>query len=73
VRESEYIPDGGCRCLCLFDLQMRIIGLTPGTYRIIMDEPYRDSADPPFVFDLELIGPTSGSVCVERNYYPWGF
>jgi|GEM_PF-987337 len=72
VSEIEYIPDGGCRCLCLFDWHMQISVLRPGIYRIIMNEPYRDSADPPFVFDLDLIGPTSGSVCVERDYYPWG-
>jgi len=72
VTEIEDLTGGGCHCLCLFDLQMQITGLPPGTYRMIVNEPYRDSADPPFVFDLDLTGPTSGSVCVERDYYPWG-
>ena len=71
VTEIEDLTGGGCYCLCLYDLQMEITDLPAGTYRIIINEPCRDSADPPFVFDLDLTGPTSGSVCVERDYYPW--
>jgi hypothetical protein len=49
---------------------MQVTGLPSGTYRVIIEEPYRDPAGSPFVFDLDLTGPTSGSVCDERDYYP---
>lgn len=60
-----------CRCLCLYDVEAEIINLAPGKYTIAINEPYAQQG-PPLEFDANLIGVVSDSVCVGRNYYPWG-
>ena len=67
-RESE----AACLCECLFDIDYRITGLSPGVYRIAFHEPYVHDDEEPLEFRIRLIEPTSGIHCVVRHHYPWG-
>jgi hypothetical protein len=73
VTESETFGEwGGCMCLCLYDMEMRVNNLPPGQYRIVFVEPYRDASDPALDFVVDLSQATSTMHCVERHDYPWG-
>jgi hypothetical protein len=63
---------GGCECLCLFDVDMEIINLPPGKYRIKVIELYLGPQDDTLEFDISLVSDPEGVFCVERNHYPWG-
>ena len=56
-----------CNCLCLFDVDMEIIYLTPGIYEVQVLGAYDVRLQ--FLIDLEA-GP-SGHYCEERSQYPW--
>lgn len=68
-RESSSL----CDCDCLYDIGYEIAGLTPGTYRLTVVGPYQPEGDPPLEFVADLSGAASGTFCVERTHYPWGF
>ena len=70
ITEREEMQD--CRCLCLVDLDYEVINLVPGVYIIHIIEPYVESGDQVFELTLELLSATSGTYCLQRNYYPWG-
>lgn len=71
IRESE--SSSLCDCNCLFDLDYEVVLLAPGLYRIEVVGPYQPSGDPPLEFLADLTGPSSGSFCVKRSRYPWGY
>ena len=63
--ESEGILDnGGCHCLCLYDVVYEIYDLTPGTY-IIVAPTFTNSMQ----IDLNTL--PAGLHCEARNVYPW--
>ncbi len=65
--ESAYL----CSCECLYDLEIAINGVDPGTYQIKFIEPYiGDNAE--INFELDLSNTIEGSYCVTRKHYPWG-
>ncbi len=68
-RESSSL----CDCSCLFDVNYEIVAVAPGTYRITVVGPYQNETDPPLEFRVELSRAASGSYCVERTHYPWGY
>jgi hypothetical protein len=70
IKEIEI--SGLCNCLCLFDLDYRIINLPPSTYIITVEEPYILLENQKFEFTINLINSSTGSCCRERNNYPWG-
>ena len=72
ITEIENLDDGGCHCLCLFDLEYEIVNLPPGEYNIVIEEPYLPSGDQPLEFIINLTAAGSGTFCVERTNYPWG-
>jgi hypothetical protein len=71
ITESEELQD--CRCLCLFDLDYEIINLAAGRYTIRVIEPYCEAGDQVLEIMVNLSAATSGSFCLQRNYYPWVF
>jgi len=71
VRESE--SSSLCDCDCLYDLDYEFTGVTPGYWRIEVVGPYQPEGDPPLEFVLVLDGASSGSHCVVRTRYPWGY
>jgi hypothetical protein len=72
ITEREVLDQGGCLCLCLFDLDMQILNLPPGQYHVVVVEPYLSGNDQPIDFMIDLSSATSGAHCVERTQYPWG-
>lgn len=73
VEEKETFDElGGCHCLCLFDVDYEINGLSPGEYDIKFIELYTAESDEKleFVITLENSG-TTGNYTVDRNHYPW--
>ncbi|RJR31254.1 MAG: hypothetical protein C4574_01320 [Candidatus Latescibacterota bacterium] len=61
---------GGCRCLCLYDVEYKIFKLPPGVYTIRFVEPYA-LGDPPLAVTVGLGSNPTGSFCVDRTHYPW--
>jgi hypothetical protein len=70
ITEREELQD--CRCLCLFDLDYQVVNLAPGVYTIRIIEPYVEGSDQVLELTLNLLAATSGTHCLQRNYYPWG-
>lgn len=68
---EEHESTGGCRCLCLYDLEYEILGLRPGTYRVIVAQEYLAETDEPIEFTIDLKASPSGAYCVKRDHYPW--
>ncbi|HLP46247.1 MAG TPA: hypothetical protein VK186_00350 [Candidatus Deferrimicrobium sp.] len=68
---TEKESQQGCHCSCLFDLFYELKNVSPGAYTIRIIEPYIPENDPVMVFTLELTSAKSGTLCVERNHYPW--
>jgi hypothetical protein len=69
---TEREAEQGCFCQCLFDLDYELVNLAPGQYTLRFIEPYAEENDQALEFTLSLLSATSGSHCVQRNYYPWG-
>ncbi|MBN1447658.1 MAG: hypothetical protein JXA28_06985 [Bacteroidetes bacterium] len=68
----EREQEAGCHCLCLYDLTMEIVNLPPGSYRIVVIEPYLHDEDLPLSFAVDVRHHPSGKSCVPRAHYPWG-
>jgi hypothetical protein len=73
VRIEEKESSSLCDCSCLYDLSYEIAALPPGTYRLTVVGPYQPDTDPPLTVDVNLGHAASGSFCVERTRYPWGY
>lgn len=75
-RDSIFIiedeVEGGCHCLCLYDLKYEIRHLPAGTYRVIVSQEYLEPGDHPLDFMIDLRSSPSGEYCVTRTHYPWG-
>ena len=61
-----------CRCNCLYDLEITIHYLKPQKYIIHMVEPFVVEPKEPLIFEIDLKNQSSGKVCADRDYYPWG-
>ncbi len=69
IKESE--KDGLCDCLCLYDLEYNLSGISEKQYTVRLIEPYRsDQEEFKVVFDLAASA--EGSFCLTRKRYPWG-
>jgi hypothetical protein len=73
IRIKEKETSSLCDCDCLYDLDYEFVGLARGVYTISVVGPYQPEGDPPLEFLVDLAGSSSGSFCVERTRYPWGF
>jgi hypothetical protein len=62
---------GHCSCLCLFDLTFTITDLPPGLYRVEIEQEYLESGAPTHAYELNLEQAGTGTLCVERQQYPW--
>jgi hypothetical protein len=72
IEERESLSNP-CHCLCLFDLELKIINLEPGEYVISVIEPYVFMEEGKIDFTINLSpSPSSGIYCVKRSIYPWG-
>ncbi len=67
---QEFEKNMGCKCNCLYDLDIVIDGVVPGDYQLRMIEPYLGTQQP-LIFELDLKNNKEGSFCVPRTNYPW--
>lgn len=61
-----------CDCLCLYDLQYEIANVPPVKTQLRIVEPYVAPESPQLELIIDLENETSGSLCLDRGYYPWG-
>ncbi len=73
IEEIDSLDNGGCYCLCLFDVDYEIVNLEPGEYRVKVIEPYVPVDQEPLEFTVDLRDMPVGSYCVYRDFYPWGY
>jgi hypothetical protein len=69
---EEFESSSGCNCDCLFDLDIEINGLEAGKYQLKIMEPYSGEQEK-FNFEVDLNNDNTGSDCLIRKQYPWGF
>jgi len=67
----EHEAEQGCHCLCLFDVEYEIAGITPGTYLIRVTELYLNEGDEPLEFNTDLAIRPRFRYCADRGHYPW--
>ena len=67
---SEFEKDAGCKCNCLYDLDIEIEGVEPGKYQIRLEEPYVGNQEK-LNFELDIRTKKQGRFCVSRTIYPW--
>jgi hypothetical protein len=60
----------GCRCNCLYDLEIEIEDVSARKYILKFYEPYVKTDDL-LEFVIDLGSKPSGSACVSRTEYPW--
>jgi hypothetical protein len=72
IQETETYEFWPCPCLCLFDLDYGIYNLPPGVYWIRIEGVCAPD-DNEIEFSADLTGATTGSHCVYRDDYPWGY
>lgn len=68
---QEFEKNMGCKCNCLYDLEMELGGVEPGKYLLKLIEPYAQNQEP-LCFEVNLVNQNHGSYCVSRLIYPWG-
>ncbi len=66
----EYEKAVGCKCNCLYDLNIEITGVAPKKYYIRFVEPYAGN-QPVIIFTADLAKDKEGSFCAVRKNYPW--
>ncbi len=68
---QEFEQHMGCKCNCLYDLNLEVNGIESGKYQLRIIEPYAGIQDK-LRFELDLLKQKSGTFCVTRSQYPWG-
>lgn len=69
IREDE--NQQGCKCNCLFNLDILVGNLSPAAYHVRFVEPYADYSIPQLIFDLNLKKVPNGQFCVTRPEGWW--
>ncbi len=69
IIESE--KSSFCDCNCLYNLEMKLSGLSDKTYRIRFVEPYRGDQEA-IDFTNDFSKNPQVTYCVTRTRYPWG-
>lgn len=60
----------GCKCNCLYDLEMEVAGIEAGKYQLRLIEPYLGTQQQ-LTGTLDLRIQTKGRLCASRINYPW--
>ena len=69
ISEKEAVA--GCKCNCLFDIDIDITDIAKGKYTVEIFEPYLNDVDLPFNFEIDLNENPDGEVVLARSSYPW--
>lgn len=68
---EEFEQAALCYCNCLFDLDIKLNGISPKMYYVKIIEPYAEDQEK-LNFEMDLENDSRGSYCVTRKLYPWG-
>lgn len=68
---QEFEKNKGCKCDCLYDLDLEVRGIESGKYQVQLIEPYAEGQDE-ICFKMDLLNRKQGSHCVQRTKYPYG-
>jgi hypothetical protein len=68
IKENE--SKVGCRCNCLYDIDIEVKGVEPKIYQVKFTEPYAGRGDK-IIFRADLVNNPEGSFSVTRKQYPW--
>lgn len=69
IREDD--AKHGCRCNCIYNLQLKVHNLPADTYHVRIVESYFNSNWPRLVFDVDLKKDSVGQFCVTRPEGWW--
>lgn len=69
IREGEM--QRGCKCNCLFNLDIKVSNLPADAYHVRIVEPYVQYSWPKLIFDLDLKKVREGEFCVTRPENWW--
>lgn len=68
---QEFEKNKGCKCDCLYDLDIEVEGMEPGKYQLQLIEPYVKEQNE-ICFEMDLLNHKQGFHCVNRTQYPYG-
>ena len=71
IEESEGDDALLCYCLCLYDLQYEMSGISGGEITITFIEPYLPEGAEILTVTIDLESDPTGTHCVQRDTYPW--
>ncbi|MFH0762001.1 MAG: hypothetical protein V2A67_10915 [Bacteroidota bacterium] len=69
---TEKGKEVGCKCNCLFHVELKVYNLKPRTYHVRFEEDLFVPDSSRLVFDINLKNTPGGNACVTRSAYPWG-
>jgi hypothetical protein len=70
ITEIDSLHQGGCDCVCRYDLNYLISNLLPGEYAIKVIEPYMPAGEDTLQGTINLYFDHTGSFCVDRDLLP---
>lgn len=68
---QEFEKNIGCKCDCLYDLDIEVGGMEPGKYQLRLIEPYVEKQNE-ICFEMDVLNQKQGFHCVNRTQYPYG-
>jgi hypothetical protein len=71
IEEIDSLLDGGCDCICNFDIGYRFSNILSKIYVIQILKPYRPEGEPVFECAIDLLTTQEGYFCIDRPYLPW--
>jgi hypothetical protein len=69
IREGENRQ--GCKCNCLYNLDIKVHNLPADTYHVRIAEPYVNFPMPQLIFDIDLKKVQAGEFCATRAENWW--
>ncbi|MDA3844560.1 MAG: hypothetical protein PF588_09360 [Candidatus Kapabacteria bacterium] len=69
ISEKEAVA--GCKCNCLYDIDIDVTDIEKGKYTVKVIEPYLNDVDLEFNFEIDLNENPDGEFVLERSSYPW--
>ncbi len=73
IEHEAFGTVGPCYCLCLFDVDYVFTTIPVGIYTVKIIGMYLDQGDDTLIATIDLNQSYTGSYCVDRDHYPWGF
>ena len=70
ITEIDSLYNGGCDCICRYDLNYEINNLLPGEYFVTVVEPYIPEGAPVLQDTINIYYDSSGVFCVARGQLP---